>query len=327
MPFIAYIVPASDWIYIMKYIQRIEYKQNKHDWQATLQRLDGAYAEGTLRAYRSDIRTYVVWCGHKNLDAFPAKANQIAEFVSSSGKRCSSATIKRRLAAISKIHRLMRMENPVADEEVKLALRRILRRNTIRPKQAMGMTKNIRDRLIEVCDESPLGKRDRAIIALGYDTLCRRSEIIAVNYEDIAISENGAKILIRRSKNDQFGAGRVAYITNRTFSFLLDWLKIAEITNGAIFRGIKHDKIQPCPLHPNSISRIIKLNARRAGLSQDEVQYLSSHSMRIGAAQDMMNAGFNILPIMTAGGWKTTNVVARYIENTDISTLLQSYHR
>jgi hypothetical protein len=37
--------------------------------------------------------------------------------------------------------------------------------------------------------------------------------------------------------------------------------------------------------------------------------------MRVGAAQDMMVAGFDALAIMQAGGWKSTNVLLRYVEN------------
>ncbi len=80
-------------------------------------------------------------------------------------------------------------------------------------------------------------------------------------------------------------------------------------------------------LHPHSIGRIIKQAAQRAGFPIDEVKKLSGHSMRIGAAQDMVTAGLDILPIMAAGGWKTTNVVARYIENADLSPLLKSFRQ
>lgn len=43
--------------------------------------------------------------------------------------------------------------------------------------------------------------------------------------------------------------------------------------------------------------------------------------MRIGAAQDMLATGFDQLAIMQAGGWKTANVVLRYVENSAIQTL------
>ncbi len=290
-----------------------------------MKRLEGAYADGTLRAYQADIQAYETWCRQKGLGVFPAKAKHISEFILHEAQRCSAATIKRRLAAIGKIHRLMKLENPVVGEEVKLAVRRELRKKSARPRQKLGMTREIRDRLIQACDNSLAGKRDKAIIALGYDTLSRRSEIVSINVEDISTAFKGAKIIIRRSKNDQFGAGRIAHISSHAFMILQDWLKYAGIINGPIFRGIKHNRIDACALHAHSIRRIVKLAAARAGLSQDEVQKLSGHSMRIGAAQDMMTAGLDILPIMAAGGWKTTNVVARYIENADVSPLLNRF--
>jgi integrase/recombinase XerD len=179
-------------------------KQRKtgQNWQTALRKLEGAYADGTLLAYGADIQIYETWCKQKGLGVFPAKAKHIAEFVSHEAQRCSSATIKRRLAAIGKIHRLMKLQNPVVDEDVRLALRRELRKKSTRPKQALGITRELRDRLIDCCDISLAGERDKAIIALAYDGLLRRSEIVSINLEDLSITENGGKIIIRRSKND-----------------------------------------------------------------------------------------------------------------------------
>ena len=79
------------------------------------------------------------------------------------------------LAGIRKVHRLMRLPNPAEDEEVLLAMRRALRTKPRRPKQAYGLTKKLRDKLIAACPNDLLGIRNRALIAVGYDTLCRRS--------------------------------------------------------------------------------------------------------------------------------------------------------
>jgi integrase/recombinase XerD len=302
-------------------------KNTNLDWQKSLSRLEGAYADGTLLAYKADILTFVSWCKQKNRHPFPSTPKLLVSFISDEAERYSASTIKRRLAAISKIHQLMKLENPVADEDVKLALRRELRKKATRPKQALGMTREIRDKLIGACENSLAGKRDKAIIALGYDTLARRSEIVSITVEDVIFGSKSTKVIIRRSKNDQFGAGRVSYISTKTLMILEDWLKTARIIKGPVFRGIKHNRVEAHPLHPHSIGRIVKQSALRANLSQDEVQKLSGHSMRIGAAQDMMTAGLDILPIMAAGGWKTTNVVARYVENADISPLLRSFYR
>ena len=80
----------------------------------------------------------------------------------------------------------MRLSNPVEDEEVLLAMRRALRTKPRWPKQAYGLTKDLRDKLIAVCPRTLIGIRNRAIIAVGYDTLCRRSELVGLRVEDLS---------------------------------------------------------------------------------------------------------------------------------------------
>lgn len=295
------------------------------NWKAALKRLEGAYAESTLRAYHVDVATFVSWCEQIDRHPFPAAPKLVASFVENLSSRCSGATIKRRLAAIGKIHGLLKLENPVATEEVKLALRRSLRKKSARPRQALGMTRDLRDQLIAACDDSLAGKRNRAILAVGYDTLARRSEIVCLCVEDITRTTGGGKLIIRRAKNDQFGLGRVAHISRFSLTLLDEWLDAARIEKGPLFRSIKAGSVASSSLHPHSIGVIIKRSARKAGLSATEIEQLSGHSMRVGAAQDMVVNGLDLLPIMAAGGWKTTNVVARYIENADLSPLLRRF--
>jgi integrase/recombinase XerD len=40
--------------------------------------------------------------------------------------------------------------------------------------------------------------------------------------------------------------------------------------------------------------------------------------MRVGAAQDMMASGIGILPVMQAGGWRSMNIVERYVQNASV---------
>lgn len=296
-------------------------------WQDQINRLDGAYAESTLRAYSTDARTFVRWCDERPCAAFPASPEHVSDFITHEAQRCSGSTLKRRLAAIGKLHRLMKLESPINDEEVKLALRRALRSKYSRPNQALGLTAQIRDQLISSCENSLAGKRDRALISVGYDTLARRSELVSICFEDISFSEKGTRILIKRAKNDPFGKGRVSHLRPNTIKYLQDWLQASGIKTGPVFRGIKHGRIQSSSLHPYSVNRLLKKSANSAGLKEQEIQKLSGHSMRVGAAQDMMVTGMDILPIMAAGGWKTANVVARYIENADLSPLMDQFYK
>ena len=216
------------------------------------------------------------------------------------------------------MHALLRLPNPILDEDVKIALRRACRKKTSRPRQALGLNHELRDTLILTFDASLHGKRNKALLAVGYDILARRSELVSLTIEDI---QEHSKILIRRSKNDPYGDGRLAVLSPETVQYLSNWLSAANIKTGPIFRSIKGSRINKNSMHEHSVGRILKIAAREAQLPTEVIQNISGHSMRIGAAQDMMLSGCDILPIMAAGGWKTINVVARYVEKADLSKL------
>jgi integrase len=83
------------------------------------------------------------------------------------------------------------------------------------------------------------GLRNRALLAVAYDTLARRSELVALQVEDIQAGEHGAgSILIRRSKADQEGVGEIRYLAPDTMRFLCAWLAGAGVMSGPIFRSI-----------------------------------------------------------------------------------------
>ena len=198
-------------------------------------------------------------------------------------------------------------------------MRRALRAKPRRPKQAYGLTKQLRDKLIAACPNTLIGIRDRALIAVGYDTLCRRSELVALRADDLSELANGAmSILVRRAKNDPFGDGRFGYLTPKTVKLLRRWLKKSKITEGWLFRRIYGSRISEGSLNPYTITRIIKQLAIAAKVDRAIVDQLSGHSMRVGAAQDMMTNGIGLLPVMQAGGWKSMNIVGRYVQNASV---------
>jgi integrase/recombinase XerD len=293
---------------------------DKLAWRSAIARLEGAYSENTLRGYRSDFAAFEAWCGKKHRRCLPASSRTIASFIEDEIVAFAPATLARRLAAIRKVHCLLRLGNPLDDEEVSIALRRARRSKPRRQKQARGLTRNIRDKLISACPEDTLiGLRNRAIIAVGYDTLCRRSELIALRSEDLnPLSDGAMSILIRRSKSDQFGDGRYGYLSSKTTTYLKAWLDAASLNEGWLFRRVLGKSIGEHPLHPFTISKILRATAHAAGLKHDVVKAISAHSLRIGAAQDLMTEGAGLLRIMRAGGWKSANTISRYVEHAEL---------
>ena len=113
-------------------------KSRGGDWRTALSGLEATYAKNTLRAYQADMQAFEDWCRKARRRALPATPQTVAAFIAHETERCSAATLKRRLAGIRKVHRLLRMENPVTDEEVVIAMRRALRAKRARPRQALG---------------------------------------------------------------------------------------------------------------------------------------------------------------------------------------------
>ncbi|MDU8913393.1 tyrosine-type recombinase/integrase [Aestuariicoccus sp. MJ-SS9] len=82
-----------------------------------------------------------------------------------------------------------------------------------------------------------------------------------------------------------------------------------------------------CPIHQGhpidrslsgtTVKAIIKSAARKAGFAPDEVHTFSGHSTRVGAAQELLRRGFDTAAIMRAGGGKSVNVLARYLEHAE----------
>jgi integrase len=161
--------------------------------------------------------------------------------------------------------------------------------------------------------------RDRALISVGYDTLCRRSELVLLRVEDLILEPDGSgTILVRRAKADQFGNGRLAYLSTDTIAHINRWLEMSGIDRGHLFRSITPDEMVANPLSAEAVARTIKTRAKGAGLDAVQVARLSGHSMRVGAAQDMAAAGIDLVAIMHAGGWKSPEMVMRYIEHMNV---------
>ncbi len=75
--------------------------------------------------------------------------------------------------------------------------------------------------------------------------------------------------------------------------------------------------ISTAPIQTRHVGRIVKQLATAARIDREQIEALSSHSMRVGAAQDMAAAGIELALIMLAGGWKSPTIVMRDIEHRE----------
>jgi len=279
-----------------------------------LAKFDGAFAENTIRAYRSDFIQYQAWCSHNNIDSIPATADAMAQYVDYLATIRKSATIRRRINSLGTVLKLSKHYNPTNQPEVILAIKRMHRKIGRAQQQATPLTKALLNQLLGTCDDSIRGLRNQVLLRIGYETMRRRSELCAFKFEDICQAPNKKPaIRLNFSKTDQFGAGKILPISQELFDLLEKWRSMIS-DEGYILRSINRHGHIGSNLHPASISTTLKALQKDLKMDSDE-QPLSGHSFRVGAALDLLEQGEPLERIMLRGGWQSDSTAINYLRN------------
>jgi len=295
--------------------------------RAWWERAQHVYPINTQKAWRSDWKVFLEFCQPSGLSPLPVISEDVAAFVSycrEAGKK--PATVRRYLSTIAVAHRVAKLMNPIQDEAVTLELRRLDQERSVRQRQAKALGWEQIKQFLETAGDSLPATRERALLCVAYDTMGRRSELIALDVDDIEVLPDGTgRALIRKSKTDQAGEGNTAYLSRTTIRYLNDWLKAAEITEGAIFRRvIGRGTAKDLPegsgriggrLSVDGVAQAFKRVAKWIGMQAEEVAQVSGHSIRVGATQDLLALNIDLASVMQAGRWKTNRMPMRYGEN------------
>jgi site-specific recombinase XerD len=245
-------------------------------------------AKATQDAYTSDWRIFELWCRARGLSALPASAAALCGFLAdeaSAGRRAS--TLGRRLAAIRYFHRAAGHDTPTGDEKVKAVLSGIRRAIGASPVRKRAATSDVVLGMVGSKGKSLRELRDRAILLVGFAGAFRRSELVALNADDIEETPEGMLVTLRRSKTDQEGIGRRVAIPRGEIACpvvaLKAWLEAAGITEGAIFRRIFNKRAQRVTdwrLAPRNVAAVVKGGASKLGFDPSHVRLLRSDRRR-----------------------------------------------
>ena len=282
---------------------------------ATLNLLTGAYAENTLKSYYADVTAFVDWCSKKNIEPFPLTSASTREYIEAMATDYSYASIKRRLSCLRRINKLLGHQDQTQSEEIYLTIRRLKRSKCLEQQQAVGINHDLLFKMIAAQPDTLAGIRNKAMLSLGYDFLARRSELVALRTTDLEFTKDGAlKGMIRKSKTDQYGRGRLVFGSERSSKLLRAWFwkKPKEIE--AVFCAINHGQCLDRPICDRNVNEIIKksvVKVKRCERPSD--LEVSGHSLRVGAAQDLLIRGYDLAAIMRAGGWSNAETVSRYL--------------
>ena len=275
----------------------------------------GAFSHNTERALRADVEIFGSWCRRHVRAALPASAATVVAFIDDMARVKAPATVRRYVSSIATLHKALRETNPMESAVVKLALQRMHRRRGRRQAQVQGLTWPLRNRLLEAAGDRRIDVRNRALLAVAYDTMLRRSELVSLEVSDLLVEADGsATLLVRSGKTDPDGRGAMLYLARDTVQLVQAWLEASGAGEGRLFRSVRKDGTVRETLDLGQVPRIYKRMARRAGLPDDIVDALAGHSTRVGPVQDMIACGIELPAILQSGRWKTTRMVHRYGE-------------
>ena len=227
----------------------------------------GGFSPNTERAVRSDLAIYARWCADEHREVLPAKAETVAAFIDAMTATRSPATVRRYVASLTVAHRALGCEATLASPEVRLALKRMYRQKGRRQEQAQGITWALRRRLLDAAGGRLIDDRNRALLAVAYDALLRRAELVSLQVTDLVEEIPGdATLLVRRAKTDGEGRGDVVYLAGDTLALVGRWLERSGLTEGPLFRSVHRAGGVGARLDASQVPRIFKAMARSAGL-------------------------------------------------------------
>ena len=264
--------------------------------------IEAGVAPNTLRAYRRAIRQLDAWRGDKAVtDAV------LADYIASlheDGK--SPATITQVVAAVRWAAKMQGVS--VVGQLTDRTLSGIRRKGRGRGRgQVNGLTWETVDKVCEKVesDGTLSGLRDAALIRLMSDALLRISEAIAVDVEHL----DGNTLFIPQSKTDIEGKGELLFIGDTTQNAIENYLRKAEISEGAVFRRVRwYHHIGEGRITDQGARKAIQTRAKDAGIDG----FISGHSLRIGSAISLAKAGASLVEMQVAGRWKSPNMPAHY---------------
>ena len=246
------------------------------------------------------MKSFSTWCEGVGRCAIPASAETCAVYfaaLADAGLKVS--TIQRRAAAISYAHRLAGEASPLGLEAVKAVLRGVRRVRGVAAQGRAPLTADLVARVVRRLPDTLAGKRDRALIVLGFAAALRRSELVALQVADVVHTNDGVFVQIGKSKSDQEGRGcAIAVPTGvrlKPVEALDAWAAASGIVSGALFRAVdRHGRIGGA-LSDRAAAEIVKRAALRAKL--DPAQF-SGHSLRSGFVTSALGAGADLFRVM-----------------------------
>lgn len=279
-----------------------------------------ARAESTVRAYAGQWRRFEAWCRGRGALALPTSAAALTLYVTQLARSGAKLpTLEQLISAVADRHERAGFTSPHHDPRFTRTwdgIRRVVgaarRRVTALGPEALRM-------MIRALPDSLSGKRDRAVILLGFGGALRRQELVDVEVEHAHFDDDGLSLFLPKSKTDQERRGVTVAIPYGSDPLscpvraLRAWLAASLIERGYVFRGVrKGSRLSDKQLDGRDVARILKRAAHAAGFNEKEI---SGHSLRRGLGTTAAKQGKRLDVIRKHMRHKRLDQTVEYVED------------
>jgi integrase len=284
-----------------------------------------ADAPATLLAYAADLAHFKAWCEAHGFQPMPASSETVGAYLAATGLGYALPTLRRRVAAIARAHRIAKQPLDTRHPAIRETLRGIARTHGEPARRSAALTTPEIRRLIEVCSDDLAGIRDRALILIGFAGALRRSELVGLDDAHVRPTPTGLRLMIPRSKTDTAGEGAEVGITCGSQAdtcpvrALHAWLGAAAITDGPIFRRVTQwGTVGTQRLHPDAVRQILTRWAVAAGITGTLLEPVTPHGMRAGFVTTAYRNGVSDEEIMGHTRHRSLTTMRSYVRRAKL---------
>lgn len=280
-------------------------------------------APRSTELYETCWRDWARFCASIDASPLPARVDDVLDWLRAREPTHSTSALSARKSAIVAAHRDARallsedarqpymLEN---DDKLKLGWKEILRRKGNRHTPRAPLCSPELTRVIDQLPSGLEGVMAKAILLVGFSCALRRSEIAALNRDDIEFTDLAMFVHIRRSKTDQSGQGvtlkaKRSGKTTCPVAAMEKWVADAKIDAGPLFQ---HPKFKERRRISNELAYIIV--KKYGALAGYDPKRLGAHSLRRGFGTEVLRAKVPLPDSMEAMRHKTVGVHVGYGE-------------